>query len=89
MEIRVLSGEEENSLTPDAIRLVYKYIADRKIMNEILEQALLQAVIFAEASHRRMDAATFEHLLEKISEYEGLPLFEGHRDGEDGTCRYC
>lgn len=89
METRVLSEEEKHSLAPDATRLVYKYILDRKISPDILEQALLQAVFFARVSHRCMDAKMFEHLLEKISECEGLPLFEGHHEGEDGAYRYC
>lgn len=89
MEMRVLSEEEKNALAPDAVGSVYKHIMNRTISSDILEQALLQAVVFARMGHWRIDAQMFEHLLVRISEGEGLPFFEGHNEGEDGTYPNC
>lgn len=89
MERRVLSDEEKNSLEPELIQFVYKQILEYRIGPEILEQALLQAVLFARVSKRRMDVKVFERLLEKITEYEGLSLFDDRDDGEVGSYRRC
>lgn len=89
MEMRVLSQEEKNALAPDATLSVYKYIMNRAISPDILEQALLQAVFLARASHRLLDEQMFEYLIERISEGEDLPLFGNHTEGEDVTYPYC
>lgn len=89
MERRILSDEEKNSLEPEVIRLIYRNILECRIEPDLLEQALLQAVLFARVSKCRIDTRAFKRLLEKISEYEGLSLFDDRDDGEIGSYRRC
>jgi len=89
MDRRVLSDEEIKSLEPGAAQLVYRHILEGKIGPDILEQALLQVVIFCRMNRRRMDAELFDRLLEKIKEFEGRPIFDEFEDDEDEACRCC
>ncbi|MDR1515246.1 MAG: hypothetical protein LBS45_06090 [Synergistaceae bacterium] len=89
MGSRVLSREESQSLSPEAARLVYKFIHSQYCPAEIIEKALLQAVILAGMNQYRVDADTISFIMEKISEYEGVPLFDPDNGAEDTMGRYC
>jgi hypothetical protein len=89
MGSRVLSREECEILSPEAVGLVYKYIHSQYSPPEIIEKALLQAVVIAKMNQCRVDANTISFIMEKISEYEGIPLFDPDNDEQDAINRYC
>jgi hypothetical protein len=89
MGIRVLSREERESLSPEAAELVYKHLLNRHYTPEIIEKSLLQAVVVARLNQCLVDAETFSFLIEKISEYEGLPLIDTNKSDGDTAHRYC
>ena len=89
MEKRILSREEWDLLAPDAVELIYRHIYNQHISSDILEKTMLQAVIIARMNQCRIDAQTLSYLIEKISEYEGLPVFDSDENGEDIINRYC
>ncbi|MDR3355366.1 MAG: hypothetical protein LBO21_10020 [Synergistaceae bacterium] len=89
MRNRILSSEENDSLSPEAIKLAYKHLCGQYCAPGILEKVLLQAVLVARINQCKVDGDMFEFLIEKISEYEGVPVFgPADEDGRD-ACRYC
>jgi hypothetical protein len=89
MRNRILSREENDSLSPEAVKLVYKHLCGQYCAPDILEKVLLQVVLVARINQCRVDGGMLEFLIEKISEYEGVPVFgPADEDGED-VCRYC
>jgi hypothetical protein len=89
MGSRVLSREEREILSPEAIELVYKYIHSHYCSPDVIEKTLLQAVIIAKMNQCCVDVATVSFIMEKISEYEGSPLFDPDNDEKDMVNRYC
>jgi hypothetical protein len=89
MGSRVLSREECEVLSPEAVQLVYKHIHSQYCPADIIEKTLLQAVILAKMNQCRVDANTISFIMEKISEYEGSPLFDPDNDTDDTISRYC
>jgi hypothetical protein len=89
MGSRVLSREESDVLSPDAVELVYKHIHSQYCSPEIIEKTLLQAVIVARMNQCRIDAGAISFIMEKISEYEGAPLFDPENGAEGTMNRYC
>ncbi|MDR1481866.1 MAG: hypothetical protein LBI74_04505 [Synergistaceae bacterium] len=89
MKSRILSREESNSLSSEAVKLVYRHFRDQYCDPDILEKVLLQAVMVARINQCKVDGSMLEFLIEKISEYEGVPVFGlADEDGRD-ICRYC
>jgi hypothetical protein len=86
---RVLSREEREALSPEAVGFVYKFIHGQYCPAEIIEKVLLQAVILAGMNQYRVDANTISFIMERISEYEGVPFFYPDNDAEDTMGRYC
>lgn len=89
MSIRVLSKEESEALSPDAIEIIYRNIHDPYCSMDVVEKTLLQAVVLARVNQCRIDAAAVSFLLEKISECEGLPAFDAENNGRDASNRLC
>lgn len=89
MGSRVLSREEREVLSPEAIELVYRHINSHYCSADVIEKTLLQAVIIAKMNQCRIDAATISFIMEKISEYEGSPLFDPESNEKDDMNRYC
>jgi hypothetical protein len=89
MGSRVLSREEREVLSSEAVGLVYKHIHSQYTPPEIIEKTLLQAFVIAKMNQCRVDADTISFIMEKISEYEGIPLFDPNNDAQDTMNRYC
>ncbi|MDR2780346.1 MAG: hypothetical protein LBB28_04395 [Synergistaceae bacterium] len=89
MSTRVLSKEESEALSFGAVELIYKYMNDGYCTPEVIEKTLLHAVVVSRLNQCLVDAGTLSLLMEKISEYEGVPLFSPERDGEGNAGRYC
>jgi hypothetical protein len=89
MGSRVLSREESEALSPEAVGLVYKFIHSHYGPPEIIEKTLLQAVIIAKMNQCRVDANTVSFIMERISEYEGITLFGPDDEAQDTIGRYC
>ncbi|MDR1471809.1 MAG: hypothetical protein LBS75_04725 [Synergistaceae bacterium] len=89
MSIRVLSREERESLSPEAAKIAYRHLLNRHYTPEIMEKSLLQAVMVARLNQCLVDEETFSFLIEKISEYEGLPLIDQNKKDEDAAHGYC
>jgi hypothetical protein len=89
MSTRVLSKEEQEALSSEAVELIYKYFNNNYCSTDVLEKTLLHAIIVSKMNQCMVDVPTFTFLIEKISEYEGVPLFDPERDGEGATSKYC
>ncbi|MDR0764791.1 MAG: hypothetical protein LBE65_04285 [Synergistaceae bacterium] len=89
MNTRILSKEEREALSPDATESIYKYLSSDCCPSDILEKTLLHAVIISKLNQCLVDANTLSFLIEKISEYEGTPLFDPDREGDGAANRYC
>jgi hypothetical protein len=89
MGSRVLSREESEALSPEAVELVYKYIHSQYCSPDIIEKTLLQAVIIAKMNQCSIDAGAVTFIMERISEYEGTPFFDPDSGAEDAMNRYC
>jgi hypothetical protein len=89
MSTRVLSKEEREALSSDAVELIYKYLNNDYCSQDVIEKTLLHAVVVSRLNQCLVDAGTLSFLMEKISEYEGVPLFDPEHDGENAANRYC
>jgi hypothetical protein len=89
MSTRILSKEEKESLSPDATESIYKYLNSSYCTADVLEKTLLHAVIISKLNQCLVDANTLSFLIEKISEYEGVPVFDPGREGDGTANRYC
>jgi hypothetical protein len=89
MGARILSGEERDSLSPDAVELVYKYMNNNYCTPDILEKSLLHAVVVSRLNQCLVNSETMALLIEKISEYEGVPVFNPEHSGEGAASRLC
>ena len=89
MRYRVLSREERESLSAEAVKFVYDAINNGYCSPETIEKTLLQAVILARMNQCRVDADTFSFLFERISEMEDVSLESLKSDGDNTTYRYC
>jgi len=89
MSARVLSREEREALSSGAVELIYKYLNNNYCSSDVIEKTLLHAIVVSKLNQCLVDTATLTFLIEKISEYEGVPLFGGELDGGDATSRYC
>jgi hypothetical protein len=89
MSTRVLSKEEREALSSGSVELIYKYLNNNYCSSEVIEKVLLHAIVVSKLNQCLVDVATLTFLIEKISEYEGVPLFGNESDGEDATSRYC
>jgi hypothetical protein len=89
MNTRILSKEEKEALSPDATESIYKYLHSDYCPPDILEKTLLHAVIISKLNQCLVDASTLSFLIEKISEYEGIPVFDPNREGDGAVNRYC
>jgi hypothetical protein len=85
--LRVLSKEEWDSLSSGAVELIYKYLNKDCCPPDIIEKTLLHAVVVSKLNQCLVDANTLSFLIEKISEYEGIPIMDPEREGAAG--RYC
>ncbi|MDR3322382.1 MAG: hypothetical protein LBS93_08030 [Synergistaceae bacterium] len=89
MGSRVLSHEESEALSPEAVELVYKCIHSQYCSPDIIEKTLLQAIIIARMNQCSVDAGAVSFIMERISEYEGTPLFDPENGADDAMNRYC
>ncbi|MDR1650333.1 MAG: hypothetical protein LBR87_00935 [Synergistaceae bacterium] len=89
MHTRVLSREEREALSSGAVEVVYRYLHNSCCSTDVLEKTLLHAVMVSRINQCLVDEGTIYFLIEKISEYEGVPLFDPERGGEDAADRYC
>ncbi|MDR1966775.1 MAG: hypothetical protein LBQ36_08700 [Synergistaceae bacterium] len=89
MNTRVLSREEREALSSGAVELIYKYMHNDYCSPDIIEKTLLHAVVVSRLNQCLVDAGTLSLLIEKISEYEGVPLFDPSHGGTDASSRYC
>jgi hypothetical protein len=89
MSTRVLSREEREALSSEAMELIYKYMNNSYCSPDIIEKALLHAVVVSRLNQCLVDAGTLSVLIEKISEYEGVPLFDPEHGEGDASFRYC
>jgi hypothetical protein len=87
--MRVLSREERDALSSGAVELVYKYMNNSYCSSDVLEKSLLHAVMVSRLNQCLVDTGTMSFLIEKISEYEGSPLFDPDQGGEGAADRYC
>ena len=85
---RILSKEECELLLPEAIQVVYQYLHNQYYSSEVIEKALLQAMILARMNQCRIDAPTISFLLDRIAENEGTPIFDTDVDCGDFMNRY-
>ncbi|MCL2684181.1 MAG: hypothetical protein FWE55_02960 [Synergistaceae bacterium] len=74
MSTRVLSREEREALTPGAVGLIYKYLNGNYCPAEVIEKTLLHAIVVSKLNQCLVDATTLTYLIEKIAEYEGVPI---------------
>jgi hypothetical protein len=89
MSTRILSREERDALSSGAVELVYKYMHNSYCSTDVLEKSLLHAVMVSRLNQCLVDAGTMSFLIEKISEYEGVPLFDPEQSEEGAASRYC
>ena len=89
MRFRVLSREESESLSAEAMKFVYEAINNGYCTPDTVEKTLLQAVLLARMNQCRVDADTFSLLFERISELEDIAPDNPKRDGDSTTYRYC
>lgn len=89
MNVRVLSREEHEWLSSEAARLAYRYIHSHYCTPDVIEKALMQAVIIAQMNQSVMDAGTLSLLVERISEFEGVSHFDPEKGEMDAAHRYC
>ncbi|MDR3332277.1 MAG: hypothetical protein LBT08_06595 [Synergistaceae bacterium] len=89
MGSRLLSREENDSLSPEAVRLVYRHIHSQYCTPDIMEKVLLQAVLVSRINQCRVDEGMLSFLIEKISEYEGTPVLGPVSEDGDAAYRYC
>ncbi|GHV58052.1 hypothetical protein FACS1894216_22700 [Synergistales bacterium] len=89
MEMRVLSREESEALRSDAIELVYKNIQSHYCSPDIIEKTLLQAVIISKLHQCSLDAPAISFIMDRIAEFDGVPLFDTGADENSSSIRYC
>ncbi|MDR1884756.1 MAG: hypothetical protein LBQ56_00675 [Synergistaceae bacterium] len=89
MRSRILSREENESLSPEAVKLIYRHFHSHYCAPDILEKVLLQAVMVARINQCRVEEDMLVFLIEKISEYEGVPVFDPGDEGGSDAYRYC
>jgi hypothetical protein len=74
MSTRVLCREEQEALSPGAVEMIYKYLNGNYCPAEIIEKTLLHAIVVSKLNQCLVDETTLTYLIEKIAEYEGVPL---------------
>ena len=89
MENRILSPEECEILLPDAVKLIYRHIHRQSVPSDIIEKTLLNAVVVSRMNQCFVNAEMLTLLMEKISEFEGMPIIDIDSDSADMTYRYC
>ena len=89
MRFRVLSREESESLSTEAVKFVYDAINNDYYSPDTVEKTLLQAVLLARMNQCRVEADTFSFLFERISELEDIAPDNPTKDGDNTTYRYC
>ena len=80
MSARVLSKEEQESLSSGAVELIYQYLYGNYCPVEVIEKTLLHAIVVSKLNQCLVDTATLTFLLEKIAEYDGVPLYGQGRE---------
>ena len=88
MENRILSPEECEVLSPDAVNLIYKHIHRQSVPSDIIEKTLLNALVVSRMNKCYINAEMLSLLLEKISEFEGMPIMDIETDDSDMLYRY-
>lgn len=86
---RILSREEREALSPEAIAFMYKNILGEYCSPDAIEKTLLQAVMVARINQCSIDADAIEFLLEKICENDDAFLFDSDNGAIDSSYRYC
>ena len=89
MENRILSPEECEILSPDAVKLIYRYIHRQSVPSDIIEKTLLNALVVSRMNQCIVNAEMLSLLMERISEFEGMPILDMDIDSADMTYRYC
>ena len=82
MSTRVLSREEWEALSPEAAELIYKYLNGNYCPAEVIEKTLLHAIVVSKLNQCLVDTATLTFLIEKIAEYEGVPILTPGMDDQ-------
>lgn len=86
---RILSREECEALSSEAIAFIYKNILGEYCSPDAIEKTLLQAVLVARINQCRIDVEAIEFLLEKICENDDAFMFGSESGALDSSCRYC
>lgn len=86
MAFRILSREELNSLTTDAIDYIYSSMAGCTEAEEVIEKTLLQAMIISRIEQCKIDSDGLSFLLERIRDNDDAVIF-GAGDGEFSPSR--
>ena len=86
---RILSREERDALTPEAIAFIYKNIIGQYCSPDVIEKTLLQSVLIARINQCKLDADALAFLFERICENDDTLILETG-DGEwDSPYKYC
>lgn len=89
MMMRVLSREERDSLTPDAIEFVYREMIGQFYPIDIIEKTLLQAMLISRIDQSKIDSEGIAFLFERICECDDAVIFESERCDCDSTHNFC
>lgn len=89
MRFRVLSREEGECLSAEAMKFVYDAINNGYCTPDTVEKTLLQAVLLARINQCRVDVDTLSLLFERISELEDITPDNPKWDGDSMIYRYC
>lgn len=89
MGLRVLSREEIDALTPDAVDFIYNSIMGHSCSPDVIEETLMQAVLISRFQHCKLDADVISFLIERISENGDSPMYGIHDDEPDPSSKFC
>jgi hypothetical protein len=88
MGVRILSKEEREALSPEAMSLVCRHMEHQISPPSVIEKVLLQAVIVSRMNQCQLNDEIVSFLIEKISEYEGIAVLDPETYDREGMQKY-
>lgn len=85
MEFRILSREERESLTPEAVQFIYRQIASSKLGYDVIEKTLLHAFLISRLNQCQLDEEMTEFLLERVRDNDDTLFIDASDAGDAGS----
>lgn len=73
---RILSKEEMDHMTPNAVSYIYSAMMDPRCCPDTIEKTLIHVGLISRIEHCRIDEEGISYLFERISEEDGTVLIE-------------